>query len=322
MPERLDHSVYPTCEPTDGGMLDLGQGHTMYWQRCGASGGFPFLILHGGPGGSIQPYYRQLIDPTVFHGVLYDQRGCGRSTPRHSLEHNDLPRLVSDIEQLRRHLGITSWCILGGSWGSTLALAYAQAHPEVVAGLVVTGVHLAGEVDRDWWWYGARSVYPEVWIELAHFLPEGERVRLRDSFLRRVLEGTAEESEAAGLALMTYEAHLLDPFPNPDFVASLAANREATVSMARIFCHYDRNNCFLAEGQLLREASALADIPGSIVNGRLDMCTPSRSAYDLAQAWPRARLDIVAMAGHRWNDPNLSRAVVQATDRLGKLVSR
>lgn len=297
-------------------MLDLGQGHAMYWQRCGASGGFPFLILHGGPGGSIQPYYRQLIDPGVFHGVLYDQRGCGRSIPRHSLDQNNLQTLVADIERLRVHLGIESWCVLGGSWGSTLALAYAQAYPDVVVGLVVTGVHLAGEADRHWWWYGARSVYPEVWSELAHFLPEAERPQLRESFLRRVLDGSAQEREAAGIALMSYEAQLLDPVPAPDFVASLAANREATVSMARIFCHYDRNNGFIAEGQLLRDASALADIPGSIVNGRLDMCTPSRSAYDLAQAWPRARLDIVAMAGHRWNDPNLSRAVVQATDSL------
>jgi len=281
-------------------MLDLGHGHAMYWQRCGASGGFPFLILHGGPGGSIQPYYRQLIDPRVFQGVLYDQRGCGRSTPRDTLDHNDLPTLINDIERLRQYLGIASWCVLGGSWGSTLALAYAQAYPEVVAGLVVTGVHLAGEVDRQWWWHGARSVYPEVWSELAHFLPERERPRLRESFLRRVLDGAAEESAAAGLALMTYEAQLLDPVPDPDFIASLVAD----------------------EGQLLRGAPALADIPGSIVNGRLDMCTPSRSAHDLAQAWPRAQLDIVAMAGHRWNDPRLSRAVVKATDRLGKLVSR
>jgi proline iminopeptidase len=292
----------------------------MAWQQCGRADGYPVLVLHGGPGGSAQAYYRQLLDPTRVRGILYDQRGCGASRPLGELEGNDTPALVEDIEHLRRHLGIDRWLVLGGSWGSTLALAYGQAFPDSVAGLVLTGVFLARDQDREWFWQGARRVYPDAWRTMQRHLPAAEQSKLRHHYLRRVLSDDPAIAGPAGVALMLYECSLLNPEPDARFLAGVAADTEGTARMARLFCHYDSNRAFLAENQLLDNAHRLASIPGHILNGRLDMCTPSGGAMDLAEAWPDARLTIVERAGHRWNDPYLAPAVIAAlAELLGEL---
>lgn len=312
MPEH----VFPPVAPYATGTLPLTGGHTMAWQQCGCADGYPLLILHGGPGGSVQPYYRQLLDPRRFRGVLYDQRGCGASLPAGELGDNDTQALVADIERLRKYLGIERWMVLGGSWGSTLALAYSQAFPEVVTALAVTGVFLARGQDRDWFWSGVRKVYPDAWIKLQQQLPVDERGSLRQNYLKRVLSGINEAAIAAGVALMQYECALLNPEPDEALLSAVAADTEGTALMARLYCHYDQHESFLVENQLLDNAHRLAGIPGRIINGRLDMCTPCGGAMDLAQAWSGARLQIVEMAGHRWNDPYLAPTLVTALAEL------
>ncbi|MEM6583745.1 MAG: prolyl aminopeptidase [Pseudomonadota bacterium] len=307
---------YPSLTPFAQGTLDLGNGHRMAWERCGAENGIPLLILHGGPGGSVQPYYRQLFDPRQFHGILFDQRGCGRSTPTGVLEDNTTSHLISDIEQLRKALGIDRWCVLGGSWGSTLALSYAQAHPEAVSGLVVSGIFLARECDRDWFWYGAHVVYPDAWHRFKHFLPAREQTELRDSYLRRVLSDDKRISEPAAVSIMQYEAHLLHPEPDQAFISSVVADQDATLTMARLFCHFDYHHSFLRENQLIDNAHRLKGIPSVIINGRHDMCTPCGGASALAEHWQDARLEIVEKAGHRWCDPKLAPAISRALDEV------
>ncbi len=310
---RIDTAFYPPIEASNSGMLEVDETHTLYWEAFGNPAGPPVLILHGGPGGGIRPYYRQLIDPAHFRGILFEQRGCGRSTPSGELRANTTQDLVSDMEKLRAHLDIGRWLVIGGSWGSTLALAYAQAHRQSCAGLIVSGVFLARDIDAWWWWEGTRFVYPEVWAEFNAFLPIGERDDLRRSYIRRVLDPDPDIHKPAAISLMTYEAQTLDVWPDMAFIQDIEVS-EHSVTMGRIFAHYDESCYFVEEGQLLNNASRLSSIPGTIINGRFDMCTPPHGAYDLHQVWPQAQLKIVPVAGHRWNDESLGSALVAATD--------
>ncbi|MEM1111585.1 MAG: prolyl aminopeptidase [Pseudomonadota bacterium] len=314
-------TVFPPITPNDHGVIPLDHGHSLHWQEAGCADGRPILILHGGPGGSIRPYYRQLVDPEAFRMILYDQRGCGRSTCEDPLLANDTERLVDDIERLREHLAIDRWCVLGGSWGSTLALAYAQSQPSAVSGLIVSGVFLGRHVDRDWWWRGARQVLPDAWAALNEVLPADERSDLRASYLRRVLDDDSSVYRPAGLALMLYEAHLLGPEPDIPLMRGMKESVDETVSMARVFCHYDRHHSFLSEGQLIERASYLQNIPGSIIAGRHDFCTPPAPAADLARVWPKADFQIVERAGHRWNDAGIATAIAESASRLDALLS-
>lgn len=317
---RLDTALYPPLQAEEHGYLPLDATHTMYWERFGNPGGIPIVILHGGPGGSIRPYYRQLVDPEVYRGICYDQRGCGRSTPTGELTDNSTMHLVADLERLREHLGVEQWVVMGGSWGSTLALVYAEQFPGRVAGLMVSGVFLGRDVDRQWWWHDCRYLFPEVWRSMVDWLPEPEREAYRESYLRRILDPDPASHEPAALALMSYEAQLLDLLPDQGFVSPVSAD-PGTVTMGRLFAHYDANRSFLQDDQLIAQASRLHGIPGFVVNGRYDACTPPRSAWDLHCAWQGSRLLIAPMSGHRWNDELLARAVVQATDTLGRELS-
>lgn len=313
---RTDTAFFPPVpRPRAEGMLAVTGGHVVHWEEAGPADGVPVLVLHGGPGGHIKPYYRRLLDPARHRGVFFDQRGCGRSTPFGSLECNTTADLIADIEALRVARGIARWIVVGGSWGSTLALAYAQAHPQRLLGLLVSGVFLADAADRHWWWEGGRAVFPEVFAARDSLLTEAERTDPRAAFLKRILDPDPAIHGPAATILGHAEAQTLDlhappPPDDPDAVDP------RDIAATRIFAHFDQADYFLTPGQLLANAGRLALIPGEIVAGRSDMCTPPRAAWELAQAWPGSRLTIVPAAGHRWNDEALGRAVVAALARL------
>jgi len=315
-PLRQDTAFFPpVAAPRVSGHLDCGDGHQIWWELTGDPAGVPVVVVHGGPGGAIRPYYRRLIDPDRQQGVFFDQRGCGQSLPAGALDRNTTPDLVTDMERLRAHLGFARWIVLGGSWGSTLALAYAQAHPERVAGLVVSGVYLARAFDQWWWWHGAGHVFPEVFAARDAWLPASERSDPRGAFLRRIRDPDPAIHREAAHVLMMAEGQTLDLWPvapGEDF----AEITDGAVRSARIFAHYEAHDYFLAPDQLLRNAARLAGIPGAIIAGRSDMCTPPQSAWDLAQAWSDARLHIVPVAGHRWNDEQLCRPIIAELARL------
>jgi len=313
---RLDTALYPPVrEPRVVGRLKLDNTHTMHWEEVGNPAGLPLLVLHGGPGGQIKPYYRRLVDAARFRGIFYDQRGCGQSTPFGELRDNNTQALIADIEALRRHLGVERWIVLGGSWGSALALAYAEEYPSRCAGLVITGVFLARRSDLDWWWNGVRNVYPDVWSGLSKSLPAAERGDIRRAYQRRIMHPEPAIHGPASIAMMTFEAQTLDVWPNMDFIEKLEAD-PMTIASGRMFIHYDTNEFFLRENQLIEGAARLKAIPGAIISGRFDMCTPPVGAWDLHEAWPEATFEIVPCAGHRWSDELIGRSIVGALARL------
>ncbi len=314
---RSDTAFFPpVATPRASGHLDVGDGQKLWWEEFGPATGIPVVIVHGGPGGYSKPYYRRLLDPARHRGILFDQRGCGKSLPFGTLQDNTTWHLVADMEKLRLARGVDRWIVVGGSWGSTLALAYAEAHPEHVAGLLVSGVHLADVADRDWWWEGVRTVYPEVLAARDSLLtPEERRGDLRAAFLARVLDPDPAIHGPAATVLGNAEGQALDLYA-PDPPDDLEEMDAIAISGMRMFAHYDKALGFLRPGQLLADAHRLAGVPGEIVSGRSDMCTPPRAAYELARAWVGSRLTIVPAAGHRWSDEALGRAMIASIGRL------
>lgn len=310
---RLDSATYPPSQAYACEHLAVDDLHKIYVEQAGNPSGPAIVILHGGPGGGMKDYYRQLADPAYWRIVTFDQRGCAKSTPFGSLERNTTWDLVADIERLREHLGIDRWVVLGGSWGSTLALAYAETHPRSCRALVVSGIFLARKEEFDWRWTGPRKIFPEVWEELLEFLPPDERCEPRAAFQRRILSEDPTISQPAARALIRYEGQILDFLPNWERWQGIEQS-ENSVTMGRLYIHYERNAYFLEEGQLERDAHRLREIPGAILNGRYDICTPADVAYDLHKAWPEARFEIVANGSHVWNDPALSAAVARTID--------
>lgn len=311
---RIDQPFYPPIPtPREGYHVDVGDGHALWVEEIGPKSGRPIVVLHGGPGGSIQPYYRQLLNPDIDRGIYFDQRGCGRSTYTNRLANVTTQTLVEDLDRLRRHLGLERWMVLGGSWGSTLALAYAQAYPQHVAGLVVSGVFLARDCDIAWWWEGGFTLFPEIRAARDALLAPATRQNPRAAF--HGLVTTSKDNSASLLAIMQAEGHLLDPAVSISTALDAQAKADL-VAMGEMFMHFDAAEFFLKDNQLLNDAGRLADIPGAIIAGRHDCVTPPAGAWDLAQAWPRATLHIVALAGHRWNDPLLGQALVPAVSRV------
>jgi proline iminopeptidase len=313
---RIDSALNPPVpRPREAGRLEVGEGHSIWWEEAGPADGVPLLVLHGGPGGRIVPYYRRLADPRVHRAIYFDQRGCGNSVPFGSIESNDTWRLVADIERLREARGVERWIVLGGSWGSTLALAYAETHPRSLAGLVLSGVFLARTEDSAWWWEGARRVFPDAYSLRDEFLTEQERADPRASFTRRILDPDPAIHGPAAQTLMLAEFSTLGLWPSLMLEDPYTIDPQV-VAAGRIHAHYDKHRFFLEEDQLLRDAGALAEVPGEIIAGRADMCTPPKGAFDLARVWSRARLTIVPAAGHRWNDEMLCRDIVAAMQRV------
>lgn len=309
--------LYPPLEPYTTGMLPLDSHHTMYWEQCGNPHGVPIVFLHGGPGAGATPTHRRFFDPAHYRIVVPDQRGAGRSQPLGSLKGNTTKALVADLETLRRHLAIDRWAVFGGSWGSTLALAYAEAHPESCRGLVLRGIFLCRRHEIDWFLYGIRTVFPEAWRAFSGFIPERERADLLEAYYRRLVDPDPAAHMPAARAWSTYEGACSTLLPSPDTVAAFGEDRMA-LGLARIEAHYFRHEVIGPGDDLVARIGRVRHLPAAIVQGRYDMVCPIATADELARAWPEAEYIIVPDAGHSAMEPGIRSQLVAATERLKK----
>ncbi len=311
--------LFPPLDPFASGWLDVGDGHRMAWEVSGNPRGIPVVFLHGGPGAATAPPYRRFFDPAFWRIVLFDQRGCGRSSPNADLEANTTAHLVADIERLRVHLGIARWLTFGGSWGSTLALAYGQAHPERVLGFVLRGVFLFRPAEVEWFMTGMGRFFPEAWRAFTGHLAPHERVDLLAAYHRRLTDSDPAVQLAAAREWCAYEESCARLLPRPD---RGTMDDAACLAMARIECHYMVNRGFLEPGQLLANLPRIAHLPAAIVQGRYDMVCPPATAEELARAWPGARLALVPDAGHSAMEPGVRTALVAAVEGMRRLIPR
>ncbi len=309
--------LYPEVEPFDSGKLPVSRLHTLYYEQCGAPHGKPVVFLHGGPGAGCNAKCRRFFDPRVYRIVLFDQRGCGRSTPNTELRENTTWDLVADIERLREHLRIDRWQVFGGSWGSTLALAYAEAHPDRVAELVLRGIFLLRRAELEWFYQkGCDMLYPDAWEKYLAPIPEAERGDLIMAYHKRLISGDAATRLAAARAWSTWEASTSFLLQDEAYIAASAGDAFA-LAFAGIENHYFVNRGFFDhDDELLRNARRLHGIPAVIVQGRYDVVCPILSAWDLHRAWPGADLRIVPNAGHSAFEPGNVHELVAATDRF------
>jgi proline iminopeptidase len=312
------HELFRSIEPYESGMLPLDLGHSMYWEQCGNPAGVPVVFLHGGPGAGATPVHRRFFDPRHYRIVIYDQRGAGRSTPLGSLVDNTTPHLIADLERLRAYLGIQRWLVFGGSWGSTLALAYGIAHPERCIAFVLRGVFLCRHEEIDWFLYGIRTVFPEAWRSFAHYLPEEERGDLLRNYHRRLIDPDPQVHMPAARTWSTYEGACSTLLPSAETVAAFGDDRMA-LGLARIEAHYFLNEIFLPRNHLLDGIDTIRRIPAVIVQGRYDMVCPIVSADELARAWPGADYTVVVDAGHSAMEPGIRSALVAATEKFKSL---
>jgi proline iminopeptidase len=308
---------YPPLEPYRTGMLPVGEGHELYFEESGLPSGKPVLFLHGGPGAGSDPAQRRFFDPRRYRIILLDQRGSGKSTPRASLIANTTWDLVEDLEKLRRHLAIDRWQVFGGSWGSTLALAYAETHLERVTELVLRGIFLGRQAEIDWLYRGgAGELFPEAFAAFMAAIPPGERSDPVKAYHARVTAGEEAAQAAAAVAWSAWEGSVSKLLPDEAFLAHYEDPRFA-IPFARIECHFFVNRCFLkADDQLLSGAARLRGIPAVLVHGRYDACCTIKNAWDLHRAWPEADFVVVPDAGHSASEPGISRALVAATDQF------
>lgn len=307
--------LYPEIEPHASGGLALDPVHTMYWEVSGNPAGIPAVFLHGGPGAGASPKQRRLFDPAAYRIVIYDQRGAGRSTPLGELRDNTTGHLVADLERLRVRLGVERWLVVGGSWGSTLAVAYAEAHPERCLGLVLRGIFLCRRSEIDWFLYGLRAVFPEAWERFAGHLPPAERGDLLRHYHRRLIDPDPAVHLPAARAWSVYEGSCSTLLPSPETVRYFE-DEVVALGLARIEAHYFLHDIFLPEAALLAGAGRLRVLPGVIVQGRYDMLCPVITAHELAQAWPEAVYRIVPDAGHSAWEPGIAAALVESLDRF------
>ncbi|GGH01985.1 proline iminopeptidase [Glycocaulis albus] len=312
--ERI--GLYPAIEPYRTGMMDVGEGHTLYYEECGRADGVPIIALHGGPGGGAAPSMRRFFDPHVYRIIIFDQRGCGRSRPFSDTRANDTQRLISDMETIRAALGVDRWIVFGGSWGATLALAYARACPERVMGLILRGVFGCTQAELDWFYRdGANQIYPDAWQALTGRLSAAEREDVLRAYHARLQIDDLDTRREDALAWAQWENALISLVPDS---GAIAPDPRRSDALARMETHYFVNKGFLErDGVLIDDTGHLASIPGVIVQGRYDMVTPVRAAWALRQNWPSAELHIVPDAGHAAGEPGIVDALVRATDRLG-----
>jgi proline iminopeptidase len=319
-----DHTVslrgelYAEIEPYATGMLELDSLHRMYWEQCGNPHGTPVVFLHGGPGAGAAPAHRRFFDPSHFRAVIYDQRGAGRSQPLGELERNTTPLLIEDLERLRRHLGIERWLVFGGSWGSTLAIAYAIAHPERCTGLILRGIFLCRRSEIDWFLYGLRNLFPEAWNAFAGALPAAERGDLLAAYYRRLTDPDPEIHMPAARAWSIYEGSCSTLLASPETVAYFASDVVA-LGLARIEAHYFTHDIFMPENALLSSIGRARNIPAVIVQGRYDAVCPIVTADDLHRAWPEAEYIVVPDAGHSAWEPGICAELVKAMERFKRV---
>jgi len=311
-------TFYPEIEPFASGMLDVGDGHAIHWERIGTKGAKPAVYLHGGPGGGKSPSQRRVFDPARYDALLFDQRGCGKSTLFASLEHNTTWDLVADIEKLRQMMGVERWQVFGGSWGSTLALAYAQTHPERVTELVLRGIFAVRRWEIDWYYqHGASLVFPDKFERFIAPIPEAERSNMVAAYRRRLTGGDRATQVAAAREWARWEGETLTLLPDPS-VSEAFYDEDYALAFARIENHYFTHDCWMEEGQLLRDAGKLKAIPGVIVHGRYDMACPPQTAWELHRAWPEAEFHMVEGAGHALSQTGILHHLIEATDRFAR----
>ncbi len=310
-------TLYPEIEPYDYGCLQVSERHSLYFEQCENPRGKPVVFLHGGPGGGCNAQCRQFFDPSAYRIVLFDQRGCGRSTPHAELRENTTWDLVADIECLREHLGIARWQVFGGSWGSTLALAYAEAHPQSVTELVLRGIFLLRREELEWFYQvGCNRLFPDAWEDYLQAIPEAEQGDLMSAYHRRLTSADPEIRLVAARAWSTWEAATSFLHQDPAYIEVSSAD-DFALAFARIECHYFVHGGFFEQdGQLLRNIERIRSIPAVIVQGRYDVVCPLRSAWDLHRAWPEADLQITADAGHSAFEPGNMDALIRATDHF------
>jgi proline iminopeptidase len=317
-----ERTLYPEVEPYNVGMLRVSETHEIYYEECGNPDGRPVVYLHGGPGAGCSADFRRYFDPGAYRIILFDQRGCGRSRPPASLEENTTWHLVSDIEALREHCRIDNWQVFGGSWGSTLALAYAQTHPRRVTELVLRGLFTLRRSELEWFYQdGASHVYPEFWEGFVAPIPEDERGDLMAAYYRRLTGDDAAAKVACARAWARWEFSAISLWPDPSRHADVDSDKFST-AFARIECHYFVNGGFFDhDDEIIRNLHKIRHIPAVLIQGRYDMCTPARTAWDIHQAWPEADFRLVGDAGHASSEPGIVHELICATDRFAANVA-
>ncbi|MDX2085438.1 MAG: prolyl aminopeptidase [Candidatus Melainabacteria bacterium] len=312
----MTHTLYPAIEPYHTFQLPVSARHTLYVEAVGNPQGIPVVFLHGGPGAGCSSDHRRIFDPERFHIILFDQRGCGRSTPHACLEENTTWDLVADMERIRERLGIDRWLVFGGSWGSTLALAYGQTHPERTAGLILRGIFLCRPEEFRWFYQeGCHWIFPDAWQHYLAPIPPEEQHDLMRAYYQRLTHPSADVQLEAARAWSIWEGATCHLKPNPATIENFGSEAMA-LSLARIECHYFMNGCFFEEpNQLLTQAHRLADIPTWIVHGRYDVVCPVKNAWDLHQVMPHAKLIITPDAGHAYSEPSTLDALITATNQ-------
>ena len=323
--------LYPALEPYAHGRLSVGHGHELYYEQCGNPAGIPAVVLHGGPGSGCSPNQRRFFDPAYYRVVLFDQRGCGRSRPPGALPRNTTLDLITDIEQLRAHLNIDRWLVFGGSWGSTLSLAYAQVYPPAVTGLILRGIFLATPDELEWYLVGLQRFIPEAWNRFASGVPELERADLLSAYYRRVHSANPAHAISAARAWSAYETAVIGLDPAAVETAATPLDRaaaaagddrdESLLAQVKINTHYLKHHCFLEPDQLIRGLGSIRSIPAAIIQGRCDMMCPPVTAYRLHSAWPEASLVMVEQGGHLASSPPIAGALVTATERFKQVVT-
>lgn len=312
-------TMFPKIEPYRTFRIKVSSIHDLYVEEVGNPEGQPVVFLHGGPGAGLSTDHRRFFDPQHYRVILFDQRGSGRSTPHASLEANTTWDLVEDTEKIRRHLGIPQWLAFGGSWGSTLALAYAETYPKSVSGLILRGIFLCRPEEIDWFYQkGCDLIFPDLWEDYIRPIPRPERGNMIEAYYRRLTDPDANVRLEAALAWSRWEASTVKLLPDPETIAHFS-EPEVAISIARIECHYFLNNCFFSEeDQLIRNASKIRNIPGVIVHGRYDVVCPVKNAWDLHKVWPEAQFEIIGNAGHAADEPGITDALVRATESFKK----
>ena len=310
------YKLYPEIKPYATHRLAVDKPHQLYIEECGNPDGLPVAFVHGGPGAGCEPYHRRFFDPNIYRIILFDQRGCGRSTPHAELAGNTTQALVSDMEVIRQHLKIDKWVVFGGSWGSTLGLVYAQTHPEAVSGLILRGIFLCSRREIHWFYQdGASRIFPDYWEDFLRPIPEVERGDLVRAYYKRLVGDDEVARMAAAKAWSLWEGRAATLQLSKSVVDHFAKPSTA-LSLARIECHYFMHDSFLEAEQILRDAHRLADIPAIIVHGRYDIVCPVENAWALHRAWPQATLKIIADAGHSASEQGITDALIKATMTL------
>ena len=315
MKNNFRTELFPEISPYANGMLPLDNLHTMYWEQSGKETGLPVLFLHGGPGAGSSPAHRCFFDPAYYRIVIYDQRGAGRSTPLGETHNNTTPHLIDDIEVLRQYLGIAEWLVFGGSWGSTLALAYSETYPARCLGLILRGIFLCRKSEIDWFLYGLKNFFPEAWHTFVSLLPSSERDNILAAYYRRLVHPEYVVHMPAALAWSVYEGSCSTLLASPETVAYFT-NDVVAIGLARIEAHYFSHEIFLPKNSLLDNIKKIRSIPAVIIQGRYDAVCPIVSANDLHCVWPEAQYIVIADAGHSAWEPGIQTELIKATERF------